>query len=272
MVKYKKFQGLIYIESSSIWEVLSIVSITMRERKAFLRERNQTKNGFEVLDMIKLCIFDLDGTVLDTVASIAYFCNSVLEKHGIAPFTVAEYNYLAGGGSADLLHKALAARGMDTPELHKQLFDEYVPLYQNNVSYKTTIFEGLKEELDLLKESGMLLAIVSNKIDAQAQRVVKETYGEGYFDYVTGQKPGGPVKPDITEVVAVMKKYGVTPEECMYFGDTSTDMITGKRAGLFTVGVLWGFRGRDELVTNGADVLLEKPSELSALVFDKMKK
>ena len=221
--------------------------------------------------MIKACIFDLDGTVLDTVASIAHFCNFVLQKHGIEPFAVKEYNFLAGGGSADLLHKALAARGMDTPELHKQLFDEYVPLYQDNVSYKTTIFDGLKDELDAIKAEGIRIAIVSNKIDAQAQRVVRELYGDGYFDYVTGQKPGGPVKPDITEVLGAMSRLGVAADECLYFGDTSTDMITGKRAGIFTVGVLWGFRGREELISNGADALLERPCELSSFVFGKMK-
>ena len=220
--------------------------------------------------MIKLCIFDLDGTVLDTVKSIAHFCNTVLERHGIAPFPTEDYNYLAGGGAANLLHNILEQRSMESPELFQTLFDEYVPLYENNVSYLTTIFEGLKEQLDALKEKGIRLAIVSNKMDAQTQRVVRETYGEGYFDYVTGQKPGGPLKPDITEVVGAMSYFGVTPAECLYFGDTSTDMITGKRAGIYTVGVLWGFRGREELESHGADALLTHPSELSAFVFEQM--
>ncbi len=221
--------------------------------------------------MIKLCIFDLDGTVLDTVKSIAYFANTVLERHGIEPFDVDKYNYLAGGGAADLVHKALTERGVHTPELFESIYNEYVPLYQNNVTYKTTVFDGLKEELDILKAKGMRFAIVSNKMDAQARRVVKEIYGEGYFDYVTGQKPNGPLKPDITEVLGAMNYFGVSRDECLYFGDTATDMITGKRAGIFTVGVLWGFRGEDELRENGADALLKTPSELSAFVAEKCK-
>ena len=218
--------------------------------------------------MIKLCIFDLDGTVLDTVHSIAYFCNFVLEKRGIEPFPEEEYNLLAGGGSPDLIHKVLSHRGLDTPELFEEVFNEYAPMYRDNVTYKTTIFDGLKEQLDILKANGYRFAIVSNKLDEQAQAVINATYGKGYFDYVTGQKPGGPVKPDITEVKGAFDYFGVTPDECLYFGDTSTDMITGKRAKIFTVGVLWGFRGREELLATGADALLEKPTELAEFVLN----
>lgn len=216
--------------------------------------------------MIKVCIFDLDGTVLDTVHSIAYFCNSALQKQGIAPFADEEYNYLAGNGATHLIHSALMRRGQDTPEIFEKVYFDFATSYRENATYKTTIFDGLKEQLDILKEKGYRLAIVSNKIDAQAQRVVRELYGEGYYEYVTGQKPNGPVKPDITEVIGAMNFFGVTPEECLYFGDTSTDMITGKRAGIFTVGVLWGFRDETELLENGADHLLHTPDELSEFV------
>lgn len=216
--------------------------------------------------MIKVCIFDLDGTVLDTVASIAHFLNTVLIRHGIEPYPVADYNYLAGAGAGPLVHEALARRGQDTPELFRQIIEEYVPLYRDNVAYKTTIFDGLLPQLDHLKAAGIALAIVSNKPDSQAQAVVRATYGDGYFDYVTGQKPDGPLKPDITEVLGAMAHFGVTADECLYFGDTSIDMITGRRAGIFTVGVLWGFRDETELLENGADHLLHTPDELSEFV------
>ena len=92
--------------------------------------------------------------------------------------------------------------------------------------------------------------------------MVKALYGEGYFDYVTGQTPGGILKPDPSVVLWVMEHFGASREECLYFGDTSTDMQTGKNAGIFTVGVLWGFRGREELLENGADLLLEHPRQI----------
>lgn len=222
--------------------------------------------------MIKLCIFDLDGTVLDTVRTIAYYTNTALKLHGMGEIPTEEYKYLAGGGAAKLIHGALAHHGEDTPRLFQAVYDDYIPMYDADVAYLTTIFDGLRDELDALKRTGIKLAIVSNKPDRATQAVVCATWGEGYFDYVTGHKPGGVLKPDIAEVVRAMDIFGATPDECMYFGDTSTDMITGKRAGIFTVGVLWGFRGREELLINGADALLEQPCELSALVLGASKK
>ena len=212
--------------------------------------------------MIKLCIFDLDGTVLDTVKSIAHFGNTALEMNGIEPIEVNEYKYLAGRGVANLLRGMLNYRNCYTDELYQKIFRDYNTAYNANVSYKTTIFDGLREVLDRIKSDGIRMAIVSNKPDFATRTVVKDLYGEGYFDFVTGQVPGGVLKPDPTVVLSVMENFGATREECLYVGDTSTDMQTGKNAGMYTVGVLWGFRGREELSENGADLLIEKPSEL----------
>ena len=212
--------------------------------------------------MIKLCIFDLDGTVLDTVKTIANYVNTTLESNGVEPIEVEQFKYLAGRGMADLIRRSLEYRNCYEDAFYAKVLREYDAAYNANVAYKTTIFEGLKETLDAVKAKGIRIAIVSNKPDFAARTVVNELYGEGYFDFVTGQVPGGILKPDPTVVLSVMEKFGATREECMYFGDTSTDMKTGKNAGLYTVGVLWGFRGREELLENGADLLVETPSEL----------
>ena len=212
--------------------------------------------------MIKLCIFDLDGTVLDTVGTIAFYANQALEKNGIEPIEKKQYNFLAGRGIANLVRGMLEYRGCYSEELYERVFRDYDTEYNKDVSRGTTIFEGLLESLDRLKQKGIKLAIVSNKPDFAAQTVVKALYGEGYFDYVTGQTPGGVLKPDPSVVLTVMERFGALPEECLYFGDTSTDMQTGKNAGIFTVGVLWGFRGREELLENGADILLEHPRQI----------
>lgn len=216
--------------------------------------------------MIKLCIFDLDGTVLDTVESIAYFANSALEKNGIAPIEVGEYKYLAGRGIANLVRGMLEFRGCYSEALYEKVFYDYDTAYNERPTYKSKIFDGLKETLDAIKEKGVKIAIVSNKPDFAARSVVRELYGEGYFDFVTGQVKGGALKPDPTAVLSVMEKFGITREECIYVGDTSTDMQTGKNAGMYTVGVLWGFRDREELISNGADVIIEKTSDLYTLV------
>lgn len=218
--------------------------------------------------MIKLCIFDLDGTVLDTVGSIAYYGNYALKKNGIQPIAEDEYKYLAGNGIANLIKNMLEVREVYSDELYKKVFSDYDNAYNSDVAFGSHMFDGLKDELDTLKSKGIRLAIVSNKPDFAARTVVSALYGEGYFDFVTGQKPGVALKPDPNVVLSVMRKFGVSAGECMYFGDTSTDMITGKRAGLYTVGVLWGFRLRDELLQSGADVIVEQPKGLAKLVFD----
>lgn len=212
--------------------------------------------------MIKLCIFDLDGTVLDTVKTIAYYVNTTLENNGIEPIEVEQFKYLAGRGMADLIRRSLEFRNCYEDALYTKVLGEYDAAYNANVAYKTTIFDGLKETLDNIKALGIRIAIVSNKPDFATRTVVNALYGEGYFDFVTGQVPGGVLKPDPAVVLSVMEKFGASQQECLYIGDTSTDMQTGNNAGLFTIGVLWGFRGREELLENGADLLIEKPHEL----------
>lgn len=219
--------------------------------------------------MIKLCIFDLDGTVLDTVASIAHFANEALQKNGIEPIEVKKYNYLAGCGVVSLVRGMLEFRGCYTEETYKKVYRDYNAAYNANPSYKSKIFDGLKEVLDSIKARDVRIAIVSNKPDFAARSVVKELYGEGYFDFVSGQVPGGVLKPDPTVVLSVLDRFGVSRDECIYVGDTSTDMQTGKNADVYTVGVLWGFRGRDELVGSGADIVIDKPSELYETVISR---
>ena len=219
--------------------------------------------------MIKLCIFDLDGTVLDTVGSIAHFANEALRKNGIEPIDTKEYNYLAGRGIANLVRGMLDFRGCYSEETYKKVYHDYDTAYNANPSYKSKVFDGLKEVLDAIKARGVQIAIVSNKPDFAARSVVNELYGEDYFDFVSGQVPGGVLKPDPAVVLSVMDRFGASPDECIYVGDTSTDMQTGKNAEIYTVGVLWGFRGRDELVENGADAVIEKPRELYEIVISR---
>jgi phosphoglycolate phosphatase len=217
--------------------------------------------------MIKLCIFDLDGTVLDTVSSIAHYANYALERHGIEPIDPKEYRYLAGGGIVSLMRGVLRYRGREGDEaLYESLYRTYDDAYNADVAYLTTVFDGMRETLDELKRRGIKIAIVSNKPDYAAREVVERLYGKDYFDFVTGQTDAYPLKPDPSSVLAVAERFGAAKEEILYVGDTSTDMKTAGNAGLFAVGVLWGFRGRTELLESGADVLLSHPSELLGLI------
>ncbi len=212
--------------------------------------------------MIKLCVFDLDGTVLDTVESIAYYGNYALEKNGIDPIAVEEYKYLAGNGIINLIKNMLRFRDCLTDENFEKVFHDYDTAYNANTSYKSKMFDGMQEALDGIKAMGVKIAIVSNKPHFATTGVVNSLFGEGYFDLVYGQREGIPIKPDPTAVLQILSEVGVDREECLYIGDTGTDMQTGKNSGLYTIGVLWGFRGKEELLENGADKTIEKPHEL----------
>ncbi len=212
--------------------------------------------------MIKLCIFDLDGTVLDTIDTIAYYGNCALQKNGIEPIPNEEYNKLAGMGIVNLIKNMLNYRCCYSDENFDRVYTDYDNAYNSNTSYKTKIFDGLLDCLDKLKEKGIKLAVISNKPDFAVCEVVKETYGDNYFCFVSGKKDGFPLKPDTTLVNKLICDTGVKKEECVFVGDTSVDMLTGKSAELYTIGVLWGFRDKKELEESGADTVVKTPLEL----------
>ena len=219
--------------------------------------------------MVKLCIFDLDGTLLNTLNTIAYYANNALEKHGVAPIAVERYKYLVGKGAKNLIHAALRERDCDNDALFEAVFADYNVAYNANVTYLTAPYDGIVEMLATLRARGIQTAIVSNKPDFATKAVVGEIFGEGNFDYVTGQKEGVPLKPDPAAVINVMEMFGMSASECIYVGDTSTDMKTGKNAGLYTVGVLWGFRDRAELESTGADALAATAEELAEIILSR---
>ena len=212
--------------------------------------------------MTKLCIFDLDGTVLDTVHTIAYYGNYALSKHGIEPIEDKEYNYFAGNGAVNLIKRALRFRDALTDETFEKVFADYNTAYNANTSYLTAPFEGIQETLDTIKAQGIKMAILSNKPHFATCGVINSLFGEGYFDCVYGQRENVPIKPDPTAVYGIMNEMNVNPEDCLYIGDTGTDMKTGKNANLCTVGVTWGFRGKDELIQGGADIIIDEPRQL----------
>ena len=212
--------------------------------------------------MTRFFLFDLDGTVLDTLGTIAYYANGALVKNGVEPIEKEQYKYLVGRGIANLVRSMLEYRSVYSDELYERVYHDYDTAYNADVAYGTEIYPEMKETLDELRARGCRLAIVSNKPDFAARTVVNATFGEGYFDFVTGQKEGAPFKPDPTVVNAVIDFFGAERAECVYVGDTGGDMKTAKNAGVRAVGVLWGFRDREELLENGADLLLSGAREL----------
>lgn len=211
--------------------------------------------------MYKVCIFDLDGTTADTVESIAFVSNQVLEHFGLNPQPADAFRYFAGDGGDVLMERCFRASGGDTAHL-KEAQQMYREVFARNPLHLVKPIRGMQEILTELKRRGMKLAVLSNKPHEAAVPAVHGLFGETLFDLVQGQTSGVPRKPDPAGALAIAEQLGASPEECVYVGDTNTDMQTGKAAGMFTVGVLWGFRDREELESNHADCIVKQPEQL----------
>lgn len=210
--------------------------------------------------MYKACVFDLDGTLLDTVESIAYIANQVLAHYGLPSQPVKAFNYYAGDGVDALMERCIRAAGGEMNIL-KEAIARYRELFAKNPLYHVTVYDGMKETLRELKQRGIKLGVCTNKPHLAAQKVVHQFYGD-MFDVIQGQVAEIPRKPAPDSALLIAERFGVKPEECMYVGDTNTDMKTGNAAGMFTIGVLWGFRDRKELEEHNAHTIISHPAEL----------
>lgn len=222
--------------------------------------------------MKKAMIFDLDGTLSDSIHSIKYCADKALATVGFGPFEVEQYFYFIGDGAANLIKRALIAGGDAVQEadekgdvlpLHFDVaYAAYRDIFKDNCMYQVKPYDGIVELLQTLKEKGLKLAVLSNKPHLETIRVVVDLFGKDCFDEIQGQMEGMAIKPNPEGGFRILEKLGITPEDTLYLGDTGTDMITGKALGAFTIGALWGFRKRDELEENGADVIIAHPFEV----------
>ena len=213
--------------------------------------------------MYKAVIFDLDGTLLNTLNTISYFANKALNNFGFASFPQEDYKYMVGNGAKILVERMLTRHNAFNEDTFNKVYNEYTSLYDRDFTYKTVPYEGIMQLTQFLKENNFILGIVSNKPIYPTVQVVNEIFGENFFNEVLGQREGIPIKPDPVSVLEILNKYNIKPEECIYVGDTGVDMLTGKNTGAFTVGVTWGFRSEEELLENGADLIINSPKELS---------
>lgn len=214
--------------------------------------------------MYKACLFDLDGTILDTVESIAHIANQVLAHYQLPAQPVESFNYFAGDGADVLMERSIRAAGGDMSYLDEARA-MYRRLFAEDPLYHVKAYDGMMETLKELKQRGVKLGVCTNKPHPAALGAVYGIYGKELFDMIQGQVPEIPRKPAPDSAWIIAETFGVTPEECMYVGDTDTDMQTGNAAGMFTVGVLWGFRDRDELEANKAHAIISHPSQLLEL-------
>ncbi len=218
--------------------------------------------------MIKVCVFDMDGTVSNTINSITYFANNALTKNGLSGFTPDDYKVMVGDGAATLVRRMMEKNGCDDEAVFERVLKEYNETYDADFLYLTHAYDGILPLLDALHEKGIRVAVFSNKPHATTLKVAQALFGDR-MDIVLGQREGCPVKPDPTGLKEILAQFGVSPDECLYAGDTATDMKTGKSAGAFTVGVLWGFRSEQELRDNHADTIISRPEQILDLIDER---
>ena len=211
--------------------------------------------------MRKLAIFDLDGTLLDTLKDLGTSCNVALETHGYEVHKALDvYKQFVGSGIAKLIERALPESAR-TPEIIgavKATFETYYAIHQLD---QTAPYSGIMTLLEALQEAGVQMAVVSNKADVYTKALVAQFFG-ATIPLAIGQREGVPVKPHPQSVEEVMAYYQVAKEDCIYIGDSDIDMLTAKAAQVTSVGVLWGFRSAEELMVAGASYLAASPTEL----------
>ncbi len=212
--------------------------------------------------MKRAVIFDLDGTLSDSIASIKYCGDRALEPFGIGPFPKEDYFYFVGDGAANLVKRALIAGGDKDLKHFDEAFAGYKKWFREYCMYQVKPYDGIPELISALKERGIRVACLSNKPHAETIQVIETLFGKDVFDVIQGQEEGLAIKPSPQGAFRILDKMRLLPEEILYLGDTATDMKTGKGVGAFTVGALWGFRTREELEEAHADAIIAHPLEL----------
>lgn len=210
--------------------------------------------------MYKVAIFDLDGTLLNTLKDLADACNFALRSHGFSEHQIDEYKYFLGNGVYKLVERALPMDKKDGETVDKVL-TEFKKYYEKHKSDFTKPYDGIEELLIALKETGIKTAVVSNKPHEFAVEIVERYFGKS-FDIVFGKREGYLAKPDPTTVIETLNHFKCKKKEAVYIGDSDVDMFTGKNAGLFSIGVAWGFRGARELSAAGANKIVYTSEEL----------
>lgn len=215
----------------------------------------------------KLVIFDLDGTLLDTIEDIANGVNHALAACGCRKITIDHCRELVGNGIRNLLRDALPS-DRKTEDMVTRMCEHFYPYYNAHISDCTRPYGGVREALEMLSAKGLKLAVASNKFQAGTEELIEKFFGHIEFVKVLGQREGYPIKPDAAVVFEIMKEIpGITKDEILYCGDSDVDMMTGNNADVRTLAVTWGFRTKEQLLEHDPWKIIDHPSEICEAVF-----
>ena len=216
-------------------------------------------------EKISAIIFDLDGTLLDTLEDIAWSMNSVLKRNGYPTHPVEDYRVFIGQGLKPLAEKAIQ-QGSNKEASAEKLFEELLSEYELSLDKNTDYYDGVPEMLDFLFSKQIPMSVLSNKQDYLTQKLAKIFLSKWPFHIISGSHNNYPRKPDPDLALDIADRLEVKVEECVFIGDTETDIQTAKNAGMYSIGVLWGFRNREILTEAGADFIVKKPPEISEFI------
>ena len=215
---------------------------------------------------IQCVIFDLDGTLINSLTDIANSMNKALSEFSLPVHEVDEYKMFVGTGARNLAINSLPEKYKSDSDFVNKIFLSYREIYKNAYLDNTAPYAGITELLDVLKIRGIPTCILSNKPHDDTVKLSKILFPDFEFSIVLGQKENIPKKPDPTGALLIAKELSVLPENILYIGDSGVDMQTGKAAHMPSVGVLWGFRGEEELLSDGADYIVKKPLEIIDII------
>ena len=210
-------------------------------------------------------LFDLDGTLLDTLDDLSASSNRVLRANGFPEHPADAYRYFVGDGARNLVIRILPEDRRDDETIEACL-QAFRADYGKNWAVRTRPYDGVPEMLDVVTAMKLPMAVFSNKPDDATNACVSKLLSRWEFRAVLGQREGAPVKPDPAGAIEIAEGVGIPPSEFLYLGDTATDMETAIRAGMFPVGALWGFRTEDELLRAGAAAIAAKPADVPTLL------
>ncbi len=209
----------------------------------------------------KAVIFDLDGTLLDTLGDLAAAANRMLDSYGYPTHPIDGYRYFVGDGAAMLVHRILPP-AVRSKETEKRCLASFLDDYRQHWRDRTCLYPGITDMLDALTARHIRMAVLSNKPHEMTVQCVEHFLSRWSFDTVLGQRPEVPKKPDPAGALETMHRMDLAPSAFIYMGDTAIDMKTARKAGMFAVGVRWGFRPADELQSGGAHILIEQPLDI----------
>jgi len=216
--------------------------------------------------MKKLAIFDLDGTLLNTIKDLGEAANYALDRNGYHTHSIASYPFFVGNGVRRLIERVLPEDARNQETVVTAMLKDFKEYYDQNNTKRTKPYEGIPELLNELQEMGVALAVASNKYQSATDTIINHYFPDIEWLAVEGQKDGIPIKPDPSILFSIIAKASIAKQETIYIGDSGLDMEAARRACVDSIGVTWGFRPEKELKESNANIIISKPQDIMPII------